>query len=467
MMAMVALACQDHQSTINIHQWILALVVLSALWTGSTLSDHSVLAQTPKPLALVGGMLIDGTGALPVRDSVVLIRGDRIERVGTVASLPVPSDYERVSTEGLTVLPGLWDLHVHLIYSGHPNPGAWFRHADDFERVTIPASARQMLMGGVTSVRDLAAPANAIFAVKKRIASGELPGPTLYAAGPALAKMAPNQPAPTSQFLPIVDAADARAKTRQLLDAGADVIKMFFVERMSAEERSAIITEAHGRGRKVAAHGQTDSEVRLGLAIGVDDFQHIGIDSPEYAPDIISSLRERVKTGPPVYWTPTVGANNLLNGAYTASKPEILDDPEAYLGLPAPLVSEVKQGWNLYEPRQPRADTEAIVKRKISQLQDAGVVLVFGSDEGSAGELARHATWMDADLWVRVLGIDPMIVLRRMTSDAARVMGADRDSGSIATGKYADVIAVNGDPLRHINVLRDPKLVIRHGRRHK
>jgi imidazolonepropionase-like amidohydrolase len=66
-----------------------------------------------------------------------------------------------------------------------------------------------------------------------------------------------------------------------------------------------------------------------------------------------------------------------------------------------------------------------------------------------------------------VLGIDPMIVLRRMTSDAARVMGADRDSGSIATGKYADVIAVNGDPLRHINVLRDPKLVIRHGRRHK
>ncbi len=162
-----------------------------------------LVAQSQKPMALVGGMLIDGTGAPPVRDSVVLIRGDRIERVGTMASLPVPSEYERISTEGMTVLPGLWDLHVHLIYSGHPNPGAWFRHAADFERVTIPASARQMLMGGVTSVRDLAAPADAIFAVKKRIASGELPGPTLYAAGPALAKMAPGQPAPTSQFLPI------------------------------------------------------------------------------------------------------------------------------------------------------------------------------------------------------------------------------------------------------------------------
>jgi imidazolonepropionase-like amidohydrolase len=279
--------------------------------------------------------------------------------------------------------------------------------------------------------------------------------------------MAPDAPAPTSQFLPIADAADARARTRQLLDAGADVIKMFFTERMSPEERSAIITEAHARGRKVAAHGQTDSEVRLGLAIGVDDFQHIGIDSPEYPADIVASLRERVKTGPPVYWTPTVGANNLLNGAYTASKPEILDDPEAYLGLPGPLAAEVKQAWATYTPRPVRLDTEAIVKRKIAQLQDAGVVLVFGSDEGSAGEPARHATWMDADLWVRVLGMDPMTVLQRMTLDAARVIGVERDSGSIAVGKYADMIAVGGDPLRHINVLRDPKLVIKHGQRYK
>ena len=217
----------------------------------------------------------------------------------------------------------------------------------------------------------------------------------------------------------------------------------------------------------MAAHGQTDSEVRLGLAIGVDDFQHIGIDSPEYPPDIVASLRERVKTGPPVYWTPTVGANNLLNGAYTASKPEILDDPEAYLGLPAPLVAEVRQGWDAYQPRQPRADTEAIVKRKIAQLQDAGVVLVFGSDEGSAGELARHATWMDADLWVRVLGMDSDDGATTHDADAARAMGADRDSGAIASGKYADIIAVGGDPLRHIDVLRDPKFVIKHGRRYK
>ena len=430
--------------------------------------DAHVVAQTrASGIALVGGTLIDGTGAPPLRDSVVLVRGDRIERVGTVATLPVPAGYESISTEGMSVLPGLWDLHVHLIYNGHPNPGAWFKHDAEFESTTVPASARQMLMAGVTSVRDLAAPADAILGVKRRIASGMLPGPTIYAAGPALAKLAPNQTSITSQFQPIDGADDARTKTRRLIDAGVDVVKIFFADRMSPAERAAIVGEAHARGRKVAMHGQNDAEVRLGLEMGIDDFQHIGIDSPEYAPDIMDALRARVKRGPPLYWTPTVGANGLLNAAYFAAKPEIIDDPENFLGLPAPLVAEVKAGWSAYQPRAPRADAEAIVKRKVSQMREAGVELVFGTDEGSAGQFARHSTWMDADLWVRVLGMDPMWVLRRMTLDAATVMGADRDSGSVAAGKYADLIAVGGDPLRHIDVLRDPKLIIRHGRRFK
>src|SRR5262245_42428239 len=121
---------------------VCALAVTVAIWWADGFETGGPAAQSQKPLALVGGALIDGTGAPAVRDSVILIRGDRIERVGTIASLPVPDGYEPISTEGMAVLPGLWDLHVHLIYSGHPNPSAWFRHAADFERVTIPASAR-------------------------------------------------------------------------------------------------------------------------------------------------------------------------------------------------------------------------------------------------------------------------------------------------------------------------------------
>jgi len=445
-------------------------------WTGAAFGvvlAGSLLAQGSAPqtpsarLALVGGLLIDGTGGAPVRNSVVLVRGERIERVGTVATLPIPAGYERISTEGLTVMPGLWDLHVHMMYSGHPNPGAWFKHAPEFERVTIPASAHQMLMAGVTSVRDLAAPADAIFGVKKRVASGALPGPTIYAAGPALAKLNPGQTT-TGQFVPIADAADARAKAKQLLDAGADVIKMFFAERMSPEERTAIISEAHARGKKVAAHGQNDAEVRLGLAIGVDDFQHIGIDSPEFAPDIMAALRERVRTGPPVYWTPTIGANGLLNHDYAATKPELLvDDPELYLDLPPALVAEVKAGWETFAPRPSRNDAGAIIRRKVAQMQEAGVIVNFGSDEGSFGEVARHAAWMDADLWVHELGVPPMTVIKRMTLDAARTMGVDQQVGSVTEGRYADIIAVGGDPLRDIAVLREPKVVVKHGRRYR
>ena len=102
-------------------------------------------------------------------------------------------------------------------------------------------------------------------------------------------------------------------------------------------------------------HGQNDAEVRLGLALGIDDFQHIGIDSPEYAPDIMAALRARTKSGPPLYWTPTIGANNLLNADYIATKPELIHDPEAYLGLPQPLVDEIKAGWRDLQPRTARA----------------------------------------------------------------------------------------------------------------
>jgi imidazolonepropionase-like amidohydrolase len=322
-----------------------------------------------------------------------------------------------------------------------------------------------MLMAGVTSVRDLAAPPQAILAVKKRIANGELPGPTLYVAGPALTGNRTGTLTP--QFMAISSVADARAKTRQLMDAGVDIIKMFNPEQMSAEERRAIVSEARGRGLKIAAHGVTDTDIRLGLEYGVDDFQHLGAATPEFPSDIVAAIRERVRTGPPLYWTPTVGANGLLNLPYLATSREFVDDPEVYRGLPAELAEDVRQGWAAYEPRPVDSSTATNVKRRIAQLQELGVTLVFGTDEGSVGQLPRHSTWMDADLWVRELGMDPMTVIRKMTSNAAQVMGVDQDTGTITEGKYADVIAVSGDPLRHIDVLREPKIVIKHGRRYK
>jgi imidazolonepropionase-like amidohydrolase len=453
---------------------VLAVVVaVATLAVTVTVAQQRAAGRSSQrgTLALVGGTLIDGTGNAPVRDSVVLIRGERIEKIGTTASLPVPRGYEALSTEGLTVLPGLWDLHVHLMYAGHPDTRYWFdTYTPQFERVIMPASAEQLLMAGVTSVRDLAAPPQQILAVKKRITSGELAGPTLYVAGPALTKGGnPN----AVQTWNVAGAADAKAKTSRLVDAGVDWIKVINAEALTPEEMKAIVDEAHARGRKVAAHAFSEAEIRQGLIAGVDDFQHVRTQTPEYPPDIVALIRDRVSNGPPLYWTVTVGGNGQLNAALLASNPEFLDDPANFIGLPQPIVDDVRKAIAARTPAgarrggaaQSQDEINSIVKRKVSQIRELGARIVFGTDVGSWGEVTGHATWMEADLWVRELGIAPMTVIRGMTLDAARVMGADRDSGSIAEGKFADVIAVRGDPLRHIDALREPRIVIRHGRR--
>jgi imidazolonepropionase-like amidohydrolase len=451
-----------------------AVVALAALAVTTVAQQRSAGLATPDgPLALVGGTLIDGTGRAPIRDSVVLIRGQRIERVGTIDSLTVPDGYQRVSTEGLTVLPGLWDLHVHLMYAGHPDGRHWFdTYTPQFERVIMPASAEQLLMAGVTTARDLAAPLQPVVAVKRRIANSEIPGPALYVAGPALTKGGnPN----AVQTVNVSGAADARAKTSRLIDAGVDWIKIINAEALTPEEMRAIVDEAHARGRKVAAHAFSEAEIRQGLIAGVDDFQHVRTQTPEYPPDILALIRDRVRNGPPLYWTVTVGGNGQLNAARLASNPEYLDDPANFIGLPQPIVDDVRKaiaartrsGTSRGAAAQSQDEINAIVKRKVSQIRDLGVRIVFGTDVGSWGEVTAQAAWMEADLWVHELGMDAMTVIRGMTLDAASMMGADRESGSLAEGKVADVIAVRGDPLRHIDVLRDPRIVIKNGQRFK
>ena len=416
------------------------------------------------PIALVGGTLIDGTTSPPARNSVVLIRGTRIESVGTVGSLAVPQGYFTVSTDGMTVMPGLWDPHVHLLYGGHPDFAAWFtQHARDFEQITIPASADALLSAGVTSVRDLGAPLAAIMAAKKRIASGEIPGPTLYVAGPVIMNGAPPY---FTHAVSVSSDTDARAKVRQLITAGVDVIKVANADQMPPAAPPAIVAEAHARGIKVTAHGRTDGEIRIGLAAGIDEFQHIGTDSPEYPPDLVAAIRQRMKTGPPLTWSITVGTQ--LNADDLVSDPEFLDSPRNFRGLPLTIVNEVRaataKALATAKPASP--DVARIVKRKAAQLRELGVEFIFGSDIGGFGAPAGEGTWRELEAWVRDLGIEPAAAIRKATSEAARAMG-DRQTGTIAASMNADIIVVPGNPLRDIDVLRDPAVIIKRGERIK
>jgi imidazolonepropionase-like amidohydrolase len=418
---------------------------------------------TAGPVALVGGMLIDGVSPAPLRNAVVLLRDGRIERVGTVADTPIPAGYQRISTEGQTMLPGLWDMHVHLLYAGHTNLQYWHRtYTPRFEREIMPATARQMLLAGVTSVRDMGAPPEAIFGVKARIAAGELEGPTIYAAGPQLT----NAPPDWAQFYRwgISGPADATAKTTRLLEGGADLIKVTDAVSMTVDEIRAITAAAHARGRIVSAHGRTDVEIGVGLDGDVDDFQHIGAgaNGTEFPAELMARITARARSGRPLYWTPTIGVP--LNAERLAANLEPLDDPRNTAGLPALIADDVREAIRMFRP-QPAARDLTI--RKVRQLRDAGVQLLMGTDAGLAGAFHAQATWQEMEAWVNLLGISPMETIQRATSGAARALGVDARVGSIEAGKVADVIVVDGDPLSHIDVLREPSIVLKAGRRIK
>src|SRR6476660_6835096 len=162
-----------------------ALAIAAALSLSVALPAAQAPRQTPRTKALVGGTLVDGFAGPPIQNSVILIDGDKIAAVGQVGSLAVPAGAEVISTEGMTVLPGLWDMHVHTMIVGHADYEHWDKaYFSQFESVIMPAAAKQLLGAGVTSARDLGGPLEASIHVRDNINAGKIPGATLYVAGP-------------------------------------------------------------------------------------------------------------------------------------------------------------------------------------------------------------------------------------------------------------------------------------------
>ena len=420
--------------------------------------------------ALVGGTLIDGFGGQPVQDSVILIDGDRISAVGTVDTLAVPDGVEVISTEGMTVLPGLWDMHVHLMINGHADYAHWDEtYPEQFEDIIMPASALQLLKSGVTSARDLGAPLAESISIRERINAGDIPGPTLYVSGPFIQKT----PYPgTEAFRWGVDnPRDAKAKVKRLADAGVDVIKLIDQDQLSMDELQAIVDEAHANDLMVVAHSHRPEEIRRGVAVGVDNFEHTGLSTaPEYPPDVIAVIRERtaqMNLGP-LWWTPTI--EGLFNYEYVRDNPEMLDKTDWHEGLTPEIIEDI-QGSIQQPERLPYFQItparSVTLETKFNQLKDAGVVMLIGTDSGIPMKFHSNSTWKELDIWVNRLGVEPMEAIRGATYWPAVAMGVDDDYGTISEGKYADIIAIDGDPLRYIALLQNVDLVVKHGQQIK
>jgi imidazolonepropionase-like amidohydrolase len=236
---------------------------------------------------------------------------------------------------------------------------------------------------------------------------------------------------------------------------------------MTAAEVAAVVDEAHRHGLPVVAHSHRPEEIRRGLAAGVDNFEHTGLaTAPEYPPDVIALIRERTAqmNRGPLWWTPTV--EGLFNYERARDNPERLDDPCWEEGLPNHVIADIRQSlrhfgrlpyFQITPARRPT------LERKFRQLRESGVVMLIGTDSGIPGKFHCQSTWNELDVWVNAFGVDPMEAIRSATYWPAVMMGVGGDVGTVSEGKYADIIAVRGDVLRHIVLLQDVDLVMKRG----
>ncbi|RUO77535.1 amidohydrolase family protein [Idiomarina seosinensis] len=429
-----------------------------------TVFSHSAAAER---LALVGGRLIDGTAQPPVKDSVILVNDGVIEKVGTVGQLDVPDNYRVISTEGHDVLPGLWENHAHIQLTGHADYPHWQEnYADRFVDEVMPAALVQLLLAGVTSVRDLGAPLDDTVAIKDKLAAGEIPGPNLYTSGPFLQWEVDEWQ--SSYRWSVKTEQQAIDKVNQLADAGMEIIKLIDQDDMPRNVMEAIVTQAHERGLKVVAHAHKPDEIRVGVEVGVDNFEHTGLTTaPGYPDDVLATLKERTATGifdGLLFWTPTV--EGLWSYEETVENSEHLDSTCWHRGLKDDTVADIQQsiekpGHLSYSQLVPLR--KPTLYNKIQQLKETGVVMLVGTDVGIPMKFHCQTTWHEMAVWVNDLDFEPMETIRAATYWPAVMMGVQDKYGSVTPGKTADIIAVKGDVLEYINLLQHVDFVMKKG----
>ncbi len=428
----------------------------------------TVQASAEQTLVLAGGTIIDGYGNPPVLNGVIVVQGERISAVGTVGSVAIPADAEVISTEGMTVMPGLWDMQVYLSRLGHGDDQRWSEtYLPIAERVVMPLAAAQLLQAGVTSARVLGAPARAVVSVRDRIRDKRIPGPTLFVTGPQLGKAV--EPGKEDWQWAVTGVEDGRAKVERLAAAGVDYVLLSQLDLWTEEELTVAVNEARVRGLGVFALGERAAAIERGLESRVDGFFGLGTiggfpeEMMQQVTARVADTRQR-----PLSWSPAI--SGVLNYEDLRRNAEPLDDPAAVAGLPPLVASDVLaslgslERLNWYDMPAARAPT---LCTKLRQLERARVRLVLGSDSGAPAHLHTRAAWQEIDYWVRECGLDPVLAIQAATHDAAAAMRVEHESGTLVPGMYADIIAIRGDVLRNPALLQHVDIVIRHGQRHR
>jgi imidazolonepropionase-like amidohydrolase len=385
-----------------------------------------------KSKAIRFGKLVTGTGAV-VPDAVVVVQGDRISSVGSGAAA-IPADAQVIDLTRYTGIPGLIDAHTHMTFYWDRTPGTrpWAQVAERMAAVTVflaQENARKTLETGVTTVRDLGSSEYADIAMRDLINRGAMVGPRMFVAGYGL-HVTPEQAKP-GIVIPRLGQADGvpevlRAVRRQIA-AGADLVKMYGstgsdqdvsgFQTFTYDEMKAAVDTAHALGKKIAIHSYGPDGARDAVRAGADSVEH----ATDMDDQTIAEMA-RKKT----FYIPTIDHNRY----YVEFRDQFGYGPEV-----AKRLDDYRER-NLATARR---------------AHKAGVRFAMGSDAVFTmfGQNTRELGW-----FVKA-GMTPAEALATATTNGASLLGMEKNLGAVAAGYFADIVAVEGDPLADVNVVID------------
>jgi imidazolonepropionase-like amidohydrolase len=417
---------------------LLSLLIVCLL---SPAISHSRQA-TGKIVAIKAARALDARAGAMIDNAVIIIEGDRVKTIG--ANAAIPAEVEVIDLGSKTVLPGLIDCHTHLTYEpsqmGYSSLG-----------VSVPRSALTgaknawlTLEAGFTTVRNVGAKGYADVALRDAINAGDVPGPRIAASGPALSITGGhcdnNLLAPEFNHFSegVADGAPSvMRKTREVIKYGADVIKICSTggvlslgtdpkaSQYTLEEMKAIVAEAHRLGRKVAAHAHGGDGIKLATLAGADSIEH-----GSYIDDEAVELMKKHGT----YLVPTLYLGDWF-----------LENHQR-IGVPAPMAAKGKE-------------VIPIARKNIARAFAQGAPVAFGTD---SAVYPHGLNGREFAVYVK-LGMTPMRAIQTATIHASKLLGWDDRIGAIEAGKYADLIAVDGDPIKDVTELERVKWVMKGG----
>ena len=430
---------------------MLSFIRLITILITCSLLAMELQAQTPRAIAFTNAVIIDGNGGTPVENGTLIVREDKIEAVGSAETVKIPGDAEVRNLKGKVLMPGLSDMHLHLV-------GGW--DGESVELLGYQRYLNALLYSGVTTVLDAGNVMPYVIQLREEVAAGRLAGPRIYCAGPLLDGANPLW-RPISYSITSVD--QVPGVVNELKQNRVDLIKAY--AGLSDQLMAALTREARKSSLPLLVdQGFRNGSIELVMGDGVTMFAHLP-DFPlgvYYGPETMKIMKQRG-----VRFTSTLSVVESYSGRRLADL-SFLESPLIKDTVPASFIEALrtKAGQQLDERgRAAAASNLARFKQRAANAKamfDNGFLIAAGTDAPYPGVFQGEGLHHELELLVEA-GLRPMNAITMATRNAAQFIGAS-DWGTLEPGKQANILVINGRPDQKISDTRNIELVMKGGK---